>query len=38
VLVLDRWGLAPLRDQERRDVLEILEDRHATRSTVITSQ
>lgn len=38
VLVLDDWGLAPLRDQERRDVLEILEDRHATRSTVVTSQ
>ena len=38
VLVLDDWGLAPLREQERRDVLEILEDRHATRSTVITSQ
>lgn len=38
VLVLDDWGLAPLREQERRDVLEILEDRHAARSTVITSQ
>jgi DNA replication protein DnaC len=38
VLVLDDWGLAPLREQERRDVLEILEDRHATRSTVVTSQ
>jgi DNA replication protein DnaC len=38
VLVLDDWGLAPLRDQERRDVLELLEDRHGTRSTVITSQ
>ncbi len=38
VLVLDDWGLAPLREQERRDVLEILEDRHASRSTVVTSQ
>jgi DNA replication protein DnaC len=38
VLVLDDWGIAPLRDQERRDVLEILEDRHGARSTVITSQ
>jgi DNA replication protein DnaC len=38
VLVLDDWGLAPLREQERRDILEILEDRHATRSTVVTSQ
>jgi len=38
VLVLDDWGLAPLREQERRDVLEIFEDRHAARSTIITSQ
>ena len=35
VLVLDDWGLAPLSDQQRRDVLEILEDRHGTRSTVV---
>ena len=38
VLVIDDWGLAPLRDQERRDLLEILEDRYGTRSTIITSQ
>lgn len=38
VLVLDDWGLAPLTDQQRRDVLEILEDRHAVRSTIVTSQ
>lgn len=38
VLVLDDWGLAPLREQERRDVLEIFEDRHGTRSTIVTSQ
>lgn len=38
VLVLDDWGLAPLREQERRDLLEIFEDRHGARSTVITSQ
>lgn len=38
VLVLDDWGLAPLKDQERRDLLELLEDRHGLRSTVITSQ
>ncbi len=30
VLVIDDWGLAPLRDQERRDLLEILEDRYGT--------
>ena len=38
VLILDDWGLAPLTDQQRRDVLEILEDRHGARSTVVTSQ
>ena len=31
VLVLDDWALTPLQDPERRDILEILEDRSATR-------
>ena len=38
VLVLDDWGLAPIEDQQRQDLLEILEDRYDLRSTVITSQ
>jgi DNA replication protein DnaC len=38
VLVLDDWGLGGLRDQDRRDLLEILEDRTGTRSTIVTSQ
>src|SRR5580704_7146416 len=38
VLVLDDWGLAPLREQERRDMLEIFDDRHALRSAIFTSQ
>lgn len=38
VLVLDDWGMAPVRDQDRRDLLEILDDRHGTRSTILTSQ
>jgi len=38
VLVLDDWGLAPLQEAERRDVLEVLEDRYGTRSTIVTSQ
>ncbi len=38
VLVLDDWGLTPVQDAERRDLLEILEDRYGTRSTIITSQ
>jgi DNA replication protein DnaC len=38
VLVLDDWGIAPLTDQERRDLLEVLEDRHGARATVIATQ
>lgn len=38
VLVIDDWGLAPLKDQERRDLLEVFEDRYAVSSTIITSQ
>ncbi len=38
VLLLDDWGLAPMRDQDRRDMLEILEDRHGSRSSILTSQ
>ncbi len=38
VLVLDDWGLAPLTSEQRRDLLEILEDRHGSRSTLVTSQ
>ena len=38
VLLLDDWCHAPLRDAERRDLLEILDDRYGTRSTILTSQ
>jgi DNA replication protein DnaC len=38
LLVLDDWGLAPLKEQERRDLLEVLEDRYGQRSTLMTSQ
>jgi DNA replication protein DnaC len=38
LLILDDWGLAPLADPERRDLLEILEDRYRNRATLITSQ
>lgn len=38
VLVIDDWGLAPATEAERRDLLEIVEDRYATRSTILTSQ
>jgi DNA replication protein DnaC len=38
VLVLDDWGLAKLSGEQRRDLLEILEDRHGVHSTLATSQ
>jgi hypothetical protein len=38
VLVLDDFFIAPLKDTERRDLLEILEDRYDRSSTVITTQ
>jgi DNA replication protein DnaC len=38
VLVLDDWGIAPVRETQRHDLLEIMEDRDGMRSTVITSQ
>jgi DNA replication protein DnaC len=39
VLVLDDWGLEnALTDRQRRDLLELLDDRYATRATVVTSQ
>ena len=38
VLLLDDWGVAPLTDPERRELLEIVEERHGRRATVITSQ
>lgn len=38
LLILDDWGLNKLNEQERRDFLEIMEDRYDLRSTIITSQ
>lgn len=38
LLILDDWGLAPLTGEQRRDLLEIIDDRHHRGSTVITSQ
>ena len=35
---LDDWGLAPLGDRERRDLLEIVGDRAARRARLATSQ
>jgi len=38
VIVLDDLGMAALTDSERRDLLEVIEDRHGSASTIITSQ
>jgi DNA replication protein DnaC len=38
LLIIDDFGLAPLADPTRRDLLEILDDRYDRKSTLITSQ
>lgn len=38
LLVLDDWGLAKLLATQRRDLLEVLDDRHNRKSTLVTSQ
>jgi DNA replication protein DnaC len=38
VLVIDDFCMAPLAESERRNLLEICDDRYQTRSTILTSQ
>jgi DNA replication protein DnaC len=38
LLILDDFGLKPLANTEKHDLLEVIEDRHALRSTIVTSQ
>jgi DNA replication protein DnaC len=38
MLILDDWGITPLTAEQRRDLLEIVDDRHGRASTVVTSQ
>lgn len=38
LLILDDWGIAPLGETGRRDILEVIEDRHGSGSTLIASQ
>lgn len=38
VLVLDDWGLSALKEPQRHDLLEVIEDRYGRLSTVVTSQ
>lgn len=38
LLILDDWGVAPMTDCNRRDLLELMDDRYNQSSTIITSQ
>jgi DNA replication protein DnaC len=38
LLVLDDWGLSSLTEEQRRDLLEIIEDRHGCSSTLVAGQ
>ena len=38
LLILDDWGLAPMGEQERHDMLEVIEDRNDLKATIVTSQ
>ena len=38
LLIMDDWGLSTLKEPERRDILEIIEDRDGRKSTLVTSQ
>jgi DNA replication protein DnaC len=38
MLILDDWGITPPTAEQRRDLLEIVDDRHGRASTVVTSQ
>lgn len=38
LLILDDWGMKPLAQAERHDLLELMDDRHGKRSTLVTSQ
>ena len=38
LLILDDWAIAPLTAEQRRDLMEIVDDRHDRASTIVTSQ
>jgi DNA replication protein DnaC len=38
LIILDDWGLTKFSAEQRRDLLELLDDRHGFRSTLVTSQ
>ncbi len=38
LLILDDWGVSPLDQQESQYLLEVIEDRHEVKSTIVTTQ
>jgi len=38
LLILDDWGIQPLTSPQRNDLMEVIEDRHDRRATLIASQ
>ena len=38
LLILDDWGLEPLKAPQRNDLMEIMDDRHESKSTTLISQ
>jgi DNA replication protein DnaC len=38
LLILDDWAITPLNAEQRRDLMEIVDDRHDRASTIVTSQ
>jgi DNA replication protein DnaC len=38
LLILDDWGIQKVSASQRNDLMEVIEDRHGRRSTLITSQ
>jgi len=38
LLILDDWGIQPMTRHQRNDLMEVIEDRHDRRSTLIASQ
>ena len=38
LLILDDWAITPLTAEQRRDVMEIVDDRHDRASTIVTSR
>lgn len=38
LMIIDDWGLRPMSANERHDLMEVIEERHSRRATLIASQ